>query len=114
MRKKHSGYLILIIIIIGAVIIAVIHGNSERQNKRAAGSLGMDYVRKEYTESASLRVATICKPLFGGSGYQVVLEDSSGQSYYVIIVLGTTHNLVTMDDLTKEVREGTSVFPCHQ
>ncbi|MEK4037660.1 hypothetical protein NYE44_01215 [Paenibacillus sp. FSL L8-0493] len=113
MRKNQLGYLILIIIIIGA-IIAVIHGSSECQNKREAGSLGMDYVRKEYTESASLRVATVCKPLFGGSGYQVVLEDSRGQSYYVIIVLGTTRNLVTMDDLTKEVREGTSVFPCHQ
>ncbi|MFE4712724.1 MULTISPECIES: hypothetical protein [unclassified Paenibacillus] len=113
MKRYRLGYLILLIIIIGAVI-AIINGNSERQNKQAAGSLGMDYVRKKYVENDPLKVNAICKPLFGGSGYQLVIKNSLGDSYYVIVVLGSKRNLVTMNDLTKDVREGKSIFPCRQ
>lgn len=109
MKRIRLGILIFIPILI---VVAIIYGISEHQNKQAAGSLGMDYVRREYAERDSLKVAAICKPLFGGSGYQVVLKDSHEEAYYVIIVLGTERNLITVDDLTEDVRQGTSIFSC--
>lgn len=111
MKRKHLIVLILITLLIG-IGATVNHGISEHQNKEAVRSLGMDYVRKEYAESDSLIVAATCKPLFGGSGYQVVLKNSQGEAYYVIIMLGSERNLISVDDLTEDVRQGTSVFPC--
>jgi len=108
MKRIRLGFLIFIPIL----IVVINYGISEHQNKRAVGSLGIEYVRKEYDERDSLKVAEICKPLFGGSGYHLVLKDSHEEAYYVILMLGPRRNLVNVDDLTEDVRQGTSVFSC--
>jgi len=109
MKKIRLVALFLILIIAGLTIRYMI---LEHRNKQAVANIGMDYVHEEYAENDPLKVAALCKPLFGGSGYQLALKDSHGEAYYVIITLGTERNLVTMDDLTYDVRQGTSIFPC--
>ncbi|MDQ0192833.1 hypothetical protein [Paenibacillus wynnii] len=109
MKRTRAGLLILMIILTGASLKYVI---TEHQNKQAVRTLGMKYVRKEYAEGDTLKAAATCKPLFGGSGYQLVLKNPHGEAYYVIIMLGPERNLVTLNDLTLDVRSGSSVFPC--
>ncbi|MNP34953.1 hypothetical protein D3C76_1282630 [compost metagenome] len=108
-RIIRLGFLILLVILLG---VAVIYGISEQRNKQTAGSLGIDYVRKEYSVKDHLSIAAACHPFFGSGGYQVVLEDSHGEAYYLILMLGNESSLISVDDLTEDVRQGKSVFPC--
>lgn len=111
MKRNHLVLLIPITLLVSASVYYLI---SEHQNRQAARSLGMDYVRKEYAENDPLKVVATCNPLFGGNGYQIVLQNSHGESYYISIMLGPERNLISVDDLTEDVRQGTSVFPCSQ
>ena len=83
-----------------------------KEEKAISKSLAFDYIQKQYSEQDALELTKFCRPILGHSDYQMVINDKNGDSYYLFVTLTREQKLQWVDDLTIDVRNGTSIFPC--
>ncbi|WP_435921035.1 hypothetical protein [Paenibacillus sp. DYY-L-2] len=110
---KNKRTLIMFIALLTIIIISVVcFFISEHRNKQAAEKLGKAYVIETYAENNDLKLTASCHPFFSKGDYQIILENSRGEAYFLMIMLTRDRALMSVDDLTSDVRQGDSVFPC--
>lgn len=111
MKNKRKLILFIVLLTI-IIIIGVYFVISEHRNKQAAEKLGKAYVVENYAENSDLKLTASCHPFFSKGDYQLILENSRGEAYFLMIMLTRERTLMSVDDLTTDVRQGDSVFPC--
>lgn len=112
MTKKKTIILVLVVFLIIVAMIVAYFSITEQRSEDKAKEFGNQYIQEEYSVKDKLTVLNTCNPFFGSGGYQLVLQDTQGTKYYIIVMLGSENNLISVDDLTKSIWQGESVFPC--
>lgn len=96
-----------------AALLVTRYMNETKEEKQIAKKLAIDYIQTQYKETDPLELTKICRPILWHGDYQLVIKDTKGETYYLFMKLTRERTLQWVDDLTIDVRHGTSSFPCY-